>query len=214
MNNEDKVSFVPATLLPKGWTWKRYYDGSGCLLSPEQKEFMIYDLETNEYKFDKDSDYDFFPLSYYYGDGVNPKDFKPFEYMEEEVLTKYLKLESPFENQRVLERINPYKELTNSLFEDFSYDELGFYLGIMGAKQDLPSKDIDTLINLCYKFNSAFVNPMFLAKNITESVYINKYITLEELQEIYYKDMDKIIQEDNFELLKNYSSKNNDYEIN
>ena len=175
---------------------------------------MIYDLETNEYKFDKDSDYDFFPLSYYYGDGVNPKDFKPFEYMEEEVLTKYLKLESPFEKQRIIERINPYKKLTNNLFEDFSYDELGFYLGIMGAKQDLPSKDIDTLINLCYKFNSAFVNPMFLAKNITESVYINKYITLEELQEIYYKDMDKIIQEDNFELLKNYSSKNNDYEIN
>ena len=91
---------------------------------------------------------------------------------------------------------------------------MGFYLGIMGAKQDLPSKDIDTLINLCYKFNSAFVNPMFLAKNITESVYINKYITLEELQEIYYKDMDKIIQEDNFGLLKNYSSKNNDYDIN
>ena len=55
MNNEDKVSFVPATLLPKGWIWKRYYDGSGCLLSPEKKEFMIYDLETNEYKFDKDS---------------------------------------------------------------------------------------------------------------------------------------------------------------
>lgn len=90
MNNEDKVSFVPATLLPKGWIWKRYYDGSGCLLSPEKKEFMIYDLETNEYKFDKDSDYDFFPLSYYYGDGVDPKDFKPFEYMEEEILTKYL----------------------------------------------------------------------------------------------------------------------------
>ena len=56
----EEVSFVPATLLPKGWTWKRYYDGSGCLLSPEQKEFMIYDLETNEYKFDKDSDYDFY----------------------------------------------------------------------------------------------------------------------------------------------------------
>ena len=70
MNNEDKVSFVPATLLPKGWIWKMYYDGSGCLLSPEKKEFMIYDLETNECKFDKDSDYDFFPLSYYYGDGV------------------------------------------------------------------------------------------------------------------------------------------------
>ena len=78
MNNEDKVSFVPATLLPKGWIWKMYYDGSGCLLSPEKKEFMIYDLE------------DFFPLSYYYGDGVDPKDFKPFEYMEEEILTKYL----------------------------------------------------------------------------------------------------------------------------
>ena len=76
----------------------------------------------------KDSDYDFFPLSYYYGDGVNPKDFKPFEYMEEEVLTKYLKLENPFEKQRIIERINPYKELTNNLFEDFSYDELGGFL--------------------------------------------------------------------------------------
>ena len=141
MNNEDKVSFVPATLLPKGWIWKRYYDGSGCLLSPEKKEFMIYDLETNEYKFDKDSDYDFFPLSFYYGDGVDPKDFKPFEYMEEEILTKYLKLESPFDNQRVLKRINPYKELTNNLFEDFSYDELGFYLGIISEKNDLSLKN-------------------------------------------------------------------------
>ena len=98
MNNEDKVSFVPATLLPKGWTWKRYYDGSGCLLSPEKKEFMIYDLETNEYKFDKDSDYDFFPLSYYYGDGVDPKDFKPFEYMEKEILTNYLHQEISIKN--------------------------------------------------------------------------------------------------------------------
>ena len=59
---------------------------------------MIYDLETNEYKFDKDSDYDFFPLSYYYGDGVDPKDFKPFEYMEEEILTKYLHQEISIKN--------------------------------------------------------------------------------------------------------------------
>ena len=94
----DEVKYEPATLLPKGWIWKMYYDGSGCLLSPEKKEFMIYDLETNEYKFDKDSDYDFFPLSYYYGDGVDPKDFKPFEYMEKEILTNYLHQEISIKN--------------------------------------------------------------------------------------------------------------------
>ena len=212
MNNEDKVSFVPATLLPKGWIWKMYYDGSGCLLSPERKEFMIYDLETNEYKFDKDSDYDFFPLSYYYGDGVDPKDFKPFEYMEEEILTKYLKLESPFDNQRVLKRINPYKELTNNLFEDFSYDELGFYLGIISERSDLSPKEVDSLINCCYSCNSSFINPMYLAKQLTKAIYKDNYITMEDFKKINYKVLDKIIKEDNFELLKNYS--NNDYEIN
>ena len=180
MNNEDKVSFVPATLLPKGWTWKRYYDGSGCLLSPEQKEY--------------------------------PKDFKPFEYMEEEILTKYLKLESPFDNQRVLKRINPYKELTNNLFEDFSYDELGFYLGIISERSDLSPKEVDSLINCCYSCNSSFINPMYLAKQLTKAIYKDNYITMEDFKKINYKVLDKIIKEDNFELLKNYS--NNDYEIN
>lgn len=39
---------------------------------------MSYDLDTNEYKETNDSQYEFFPLSYYYADGINPSEFKPF----------------------------------------------------------------------------------------------------------------------------------------
>lgn len=76
---------VPSEFMGEGWYWKQHNDGSGCLVSPEGKEYMEYDLLTNEYKETRESDYDFFPLDYYYADGVDPKDFKPFEFMEKEM---------------------------------------------------------------------------------------------------------------------------------
>lgn len=83
---EEDLTIVPSEKLGKGWFWHKYNDGSGHLVSPDGKEYMSYDLHTNEYKETKDSEYDFFPLNYYYADGLIHKDFNPFLYMEEEML--------------------------------------------------------------------------------------------------------------------------------
>ena len=51
-----------------------------------KEEYMSYDLSTNEYKITKESDWELFPLSYYYADGVEPEKFDPFKFMEQEML--------------------------------------------------------------------------------------------------------------------------------
>lgn len=87
---EFDVKIVPAERLGGGWNWHKYNDGSGYLESPDGKEYMSYDLDTNEYKETNNSRYEFFPLNYYYADGINPSEFKPFEYMETEMVDRIL----------------------------------------------------------------------------------------------------------------------------
>lgn len=87
---EFDVKIVPAERLGEGWNWHKYNDGSGHLESPDGKEYMSYDLQTNEYKVTNTSRYDFFPLSYYYVDGMDPSEFNPFEYMENEMVDRIL----------------------------------------------------------------------------------------------------------------------------
>lgn len=86
-------TIVPAEKLGEGWNWHKYDDGSGYLESPEGKEYMSYDLCTNEYMFDNNSDWEFFPLSYYYADGIEPSEFKAFDFMENEIFKKILSKE-------------------------------------------------------------------------------------------------------------------------
>ncbi len=45
---------IQAETLPTGWIWVKYEDRSGHLESPEGKSYMIYDLDTKEYKIDED----------------------------------------------------------------------------------------------------------------------------------------------------------------
>lgn len=47
-----KNEIVPAKILPQGWMWHKYADGSGHLESPEGKQYMSYDLNTYEYQYD------------------------------------------------------------------------------------------------------------------------------------------------------------------
>ena len=82
---QEDLLIVPAKTLREGWNWYKYNDGSGHVQSPDGKEYMHYDLWTNEYMFDDNSHYDLFPLSHYYVDGIEPRKFKPFEFMEEEL---------------------------------------------------------------------------------------------------------------------------------
>lgn len=44
----------------KGWTWNHYYDGSGCLETPDGSLYLEYDLQTQEYK-EKGKRWYFFP---------------------------------------------------------------------------------------------------------------------------------------------------------
>ena len=41
---------MPASLLPKGWEWRMYDDGSGGLYTPEDKQVITYDLSSSEYR--------------------------------------------------------------------------------------------------------------------------------------------------------------------
>lgn len=81
-----ETDIVPCSKLGDGWFWHKYNDGSGHLESPDGKEYMSYDLQTNEYKTTSESSYDFFPLNYYYIDGVDSSEFDPFDYMEQEMI--------------------------------------------------------------------------------------------------------------------------------
>jgi len=54
----DEFKIVPTKTLGSDWKWKKYDDGSGSLVSPNGNEYMIYDLETREFKFDKNSNWD------------------------------------------------------------------------------------------------------------------------------------------------------------
>ena len=82
---DDKEYIVPAAKLGQGWNWHKYSDGSGHLESPDGKKYMKYDLDTYEYIPEGDR-WTYFPLKYFFEDGVEPSEFKPFEYMEDEML--------------------------------------------------------------------------------------------------------------------------------
>lgn len=85
--DDTEAKIVSCKKLGEGWLWHKYDDGSGHLQSPDGKEYMLYDLCTNEYKVDKNSKhYDFFPLSYYYADGIEPSKFDTFDFMEQEMI--------------------------------------------------------------------------------------------------------------------------------
>lgn len=85
--NYDEWTIVePCKRLGEGWKWYQFDDESGYLSSPSGEKYMLYDLNTNEYQENINSDYQFFPLCYYYIDGEDPEKFDPFEYMEKEMI--------------------------------------------------------------------------------------------------------------------------------
>lgn len=85
MNDADYTK-VKCKLLNNDWYWIKYDDGSGHLQGPNGKEYMSYDLQTNEYQITENNGYTFFPLDYYYEDGFKKSEFDPFEFMEQEMI--------------------------------------------------------------------------------------------------------------------------------
>lgn len=79
--NFEKLVIIPCKKLGEGWAWYKYNDGSGHLQAPDGKEHMIYDLQTREYKENKNSSWDLY----------TGNDF--FSFAEEEILKNVLKKE-------------------------------------------------------------------------------------------------------------------------
>lgn len=200
------VKLEQAKLLPKGWIWKKYDDGSGCLKSPDGKDYMSYDLSTNEYQVTRDSSYDFFPLSYYYGDGFDPSEFNPFDYMEQEVKRLFFKETDKEKQERLTKKYKEYQDIRNNISDEFNYDDFGFYLGIHNVKEDLSIEEIDRLMYICYSNSSYYLNSMYLAEQLTESIYVKNYLSLDELEQVPSEDIYDILSNGKTSLLKNYSS--------
>ena len=89
-SDDEEIVKIPAKKLEENWFWHTYSDGSGYLESPDGKIYMEYDFQTHEYKSTPNSNYEFFPLNYYYADGVDPEKFEPFSYMEDEMINYVL----------------------------------------------------------------------------------------------------------------------------
>ena len=81
--DEEEAVKVKAKNLPEGWYWVKYYDGSGNLQAPDGKEYMIYDLNSDEYLFSYESD---IWNSIREGYEIPKKNLNPFEIMEKEML--------------------------------------------------------------------------------------------------------------------------------
>lgn len=85
--NEKDVTHEKAQLLPDGWEWTHYYDGSGHLESPEKKSYFGYDLCTEEYISPTDEQWKF--MDNYLGKS-QLKGFQQFaeNWIKEKVLNK------------------------------------------------------------------------------------------------------------------------------
>lgn len=197
-----------AKLLPDGWIWEKYNDGSGCLKAPDGKEYMLYDLNTKEYQFTREASYDFLPVAPLFGDGFDPKNFNPFEYMEKEIKRKLIKTNIMDKRLEILDKIKKYQDVDKSVPENFNYDDFGFYLGIKNVKNDIPVEDLGRLMKICYMNNTNYLNPMYLAEELTRAVYVKEYLSLDDLEKARSDDIFNILQEDKLYLLSNFSSKN------
>lgn len=211
--NFSNVKYIKTKLLPDGWYWEKYDDGSGCLKAPDGGEYMLYDLNTNEYRVTQGSSYDLFPLSHYYGDGIDPQKFNPFDYMEKEIRRTLIKTNIMDKRLEILDNLKKYQDISKSVPNDFNYDDFGFYLGIKNIKNDIPVEDLGKLMKICYRNNTNYLNPMYLAEELTTAVYIKEYLSLDDLEKTRLDDIFNILQEDKLYTLKEYSSKSNEYEM-
>lgn len=65
MNDFEGYTEHNAQVLPDGWKWRDFEDGSGSLRSPNGKRYVQYDLSTKEYRY-KGEQWQFF-MGYPYG---------------------------------------------------------------------------------------------------------------------------------------------------
>ena len=113
----------------------------------------------------------------------------------------------------MLEIFKRVKEYCDT-FSDFSIYDYSYYLGIVTTKSDLSDKEILELMEICSNVCGDHTDPVEMSKALTEVVFIEKYLTLEELKKISFEDIYQSYFEDKMYRLQYYlEDKENEMEM-
>lgn len=107
------------------------------------------------------------------------------------------------------EQLTSYKKL-HDLFKqypDLEYDKLCYYVGICNTKEDLSDEEILKLMSICDDCYSEYIHPVSLASELTNAVYYEHYISLEDLENVPSSDIQEMFDTSKMYLLENYKSK-------
>ncbi len=109
----------------------------------------------------------------------------------------------------MINQLSSYKKLKN-LFEqypDLDYDKFSYYIGIYNTKQDISEEEALKLMIICDNCCSDSIHPVSLASELTNAVYYEHYISLEDLENVPSSDIRDMFFESKMSCLENYKSK-------
>lgn len=98
------------------------------------------------------------------------------------------------------------RELFNQ-YPDLECDKLCYYIGICSTKSDLSDEEILKLMSICGECCSEYIHPVSLASDLTNAVYYEHYITLEDLENVPLSYIQEIFHDSKMYRLENYKSK-------
>jgi len=84
-----------------------------------------------------------------------------------------------------------YKKI-KELFEQYpelEYDKLCYYIGICNTKEDISDEETLKLMAICDKCCSDSIHLITLASDLTNAVYYEYYISLEDLANVPISDI-------------------------
>ena len=124
--HKDELTIVPASLLPEGWEWRMYDDGSGGLYTPIGKQVITYDFSTSEYR-DLRYSYDNWKSKWQFFSGY------PYETQSQGEFMKSI------EESMLAMIMHPDLTICNEMLSDARLEELWAELG------DIPFDEADVL---------------------------------------------------------------------
>lgn len=113
-----------------------------------------------------------------------------------------------FESTYYFNDLNSYKNVFDKCreYNDFDLEKFNFYYTISSIEPGLPENDILRLMNICERCSSDYIQSSALAFDLTNAVYVNHYISLDELEKIPSDDIREMYDDNKLFLLENYKS--------
>ena len=89
----------------------------------------------------------------------------------------------------------------------FQIYEYLFYFGITSIKRNIKKHELVSLIDICNESCNDYADPLEFSRAITEAVFENKYISIDDLKQVPSEDIYEMFFQDELCNLSNYSSK-------